>query len=216
MIPTACPWSSTSNMAKPENHKEEVPFAHYVERFRALDPDEALQRLSGTQWDGENFYVQFMHDSYAISHPEYSIRSLVGTKIPSKTCQIFILRYLLESQKAWPVRWLTFREMPWGSVYQVPFSGRILSRAAFTFGTRIDAFRAACARIGATAVDTADAAYEFNLIGNYRIRILIWEGDEEFPPSAQVLYSDNFALGFTAEDRVIAAELLIGAIKENM
>ena len=28
-----------------ENHKEEVPFAHYEEKFRALDPVEAAQRL---------------------------------------------------------------------------------------------------------------------------------------------------------------------------
>ena len=27
-----------------ENHKEEVPFAHYCERFAALDPQEAAAR----------------------------------------------------------------------------------------------------------------------------------------------------------------------------
>ena len=48
------------------------------------------------------------------------------------------------------------------------------------------------------------------------MRIFIWEGDEEFPPSAQILYSDNFAEGFTAEDRAVAADILIAAIKANM
>ena len=28
-----------------ENHKEEVPFAFYEEKFRALSPEEALSRL---------------------------------------------------------------------------------------------------------------------------------------------------------------------------
>ena len=48
------------------------------------------------------------------------------------------------------------------------------------------------------------------------MRILIWEGDEEFSPSAQILYSDNFAAGFGAEDRVVAADILIGTIKSHM
>ena len=48
------------------------------------------------------------------------------------------------------------------------------------------------------------------------MRILVWEGDEEFPPNAQVLYSDNFAEGFAAEDRVVAGDLLISAIKSRM
>ena len=48
------------------------------------------------------------------------------------------------------------------------------------------------------------------------MQILVWEGDDEFPPSAQILYSDNFAEGFAAEDRVVAGDILIGAIKGNM
>ena len=32
-----------------ENHKEEVPFAHYEELFRKLEPQEAARR-TGTRW----------------------------------------------------------------------------------------------------------------------------------------------------------------------
>jgi hypothetical protein len=61
-----------------------------------------------------------------------------------------------------------------------------------------------------------DAGFEFELVGGYKMRILVWEGDEEFPPNAQVLYSDNFASGFAAEDRVVAGDILISAIRANM
>ena len=46
--------------------------------------------------------------------------------------------------------------------------------------------------------------------------MLLWEGDDEFPPNAQLLYSANFADGFAAEDRVVAGDLLIGALKAAM
>ena len=48
------------------------------------------------------------------------------------------------------------------------------------------------------------------------MQILVWEGDEEFPPNAQVLYSENFAEGFAAEDRVVAGDILISVIKAAM
>ena len=113
-------------------------------------------------------------------------------------------------------QWLTFREMPWGELYIKPYTGRVLTRAAFTLGTRMDAFRAAAEKMGAVPVDHGDAGFRFNLIGDYAMQILVWEGDEEFPPNAQILYSDNFAEGFAAEDRVVAGDILISAIKTNM
>jgi hypothetical protein len=42
---------------------------------------------------------------------------------------------------------------------------------------------------------------------------MVWEGDDEFPPNAQVLYSDNFEEGFAPEDRVVAGDILISVIK---
>ena len=199
-----------------ENHKEEVPFSHYEEQFRSLDPQEAAER-TGTQWDGKEFRLTLLGKEYAISHPIYSIRALDGSPVPPLPAQTFLLRYLLESRKTlWLGEWKTFREMPWGEMYIKPYTGRVLTRAAFTFGTRLTAFDKGAEAMGATKVSYGDAGWEFKLIGDYRMRILVWEGDDEFPPNAQVLYSDNFAQGFAAEDRVVAGDILISTVKANM
>ena len=199
-----------------ENHKEEVPFAHYEQLFRSLDPLAAAVR-TGAKWDGKEFYVNLLGREFAISHPEYAIRALDGGTLPPLPTQTFLLRYLLESKDvAWKGEWKTFREMPWGEMYIQPYTGRVLTRAAYTFGFRLAAFRAAAEKMGALPVKHGDAGFEFPLIGNYKMRFLIWEGDDEFPPSAQVLYTDNFAEGFAAEDRVVAGDILITTIKANM
>ena len=199
-----------------ENNKEEVPFAHYEELFRKLSPEEAAQR-TGAAWDGKAFTVKLLGRRFAIAHPDYAIRALDGGSLPPLPVQTFLLRYLLESKETpWKGEWKTFREMPWGEMYITPYTGRVLTRAAFTFGFRTAAMKAACEKMGAEPVKHGDAGYRFDLIGNYQMQILIWEGDEEFPPSAQVLYSDNFAEGFAAEDRVVAGDILISTIKSNM
>ena len=200
-----------------ENHKEEVPFAHYEELFKKLNPADVAERLNSVKWDGKEFYVNLLGREFAISHPEYAIRALDEGKLPPLPVQTFLLRYLLESRDVlWLGGWKTFREMPWGEMYMKPYSGRVLSRAAFTFGFKLGAFRAACEKMGAQPVKNGDAGYEFDLIGGYKMRLLMWEGDEEFPPNAQVLYSDNFAEGFAAEDRVVAGDILISTIRSYM
>ena len=199
-----------------ENHKEEVPFSYYENLFRELDAQQAVAR-TGAKWDGKEFYVNLLGREFAISHPAYAIRALDGGNPPPLPTQTFLLRYLLESKRTpWNGDWKTFREMPWGEMYIKPYTGRVLTRAAFTFGTRVAAFKAACEKMGAVAVKHGDAGYLFDLIGGYQMQILVWEGDDEFPPNAQVLYSDNFADGFAAEDRVVAGDILISTIKANM
>ena len=201
-----------------ENHKEEAPFAHYEELFRGMDPMEAACRTD-TSWDGETnrFHVQLMHCSYTISHPDCEIRRLIDGVEPPLPVQTFLLRYLLEGKAVmWNGAWKTFREMPWGEMYIKPYTGRVLTRAAFTFGTRLGAFKAACEKLGGIPVKHGDAGYAFHFLKGYDMQILVWEGDDEFPPNAQVLYTDNFADGFAAEDRVVAGDILITCIKSMM
>ena len=194
-----------------ENHKEEVPFAHYQQRFLEADATEISQRTGIAMEDGA-FSVTLLGKDYRIAYPAGEITP--SAPLPLQT---FLLRWLLEGRRAPAYTdFKTFREMPWGEVYIKPFTGRILTRAAFTFGTRIGAYRQAAERLGGVALSHGDAGFEFVLLEGYRLRLLVWEGDDEFPPNAQVLYSDNFAEAFAAEDRVVAGELLIGALKSLM
>ena len=198
------------------NHKEEIPLAHYQARFQASDPREIRERLPGAAFDGEAFSLTLLGKEYRITHSDGTVTAVDASEPPLPT-QTFLLRYLLEGKEAaWGGGWKTFREMPWGEMYIKPYTGRVLTRAAFTFGTRLDAFRAACTKMGAVPVPHGDAGFLFDFLGPFQMQILVWAGDEEFPPSAQVLYSDNFADGFAAEDRVVAGDILISTVKAHM
>ena len=200
-----------------ENHKEEVPFEHYKELFCKAVPEDVCSRLKSVSWDGKEFTVTLMGRTYQIGHPEFTIRAQDDQKLPPLPVQTFLMRYLMLSRDlAWGGQWKTFREMPSGELYIKPYTGRVLTRAAFTFGTRVEAFRAACEKMGAMALPHGDAGFQFDFIGDYRIQILVWAGDDEFPPNAQVIYTDNFADGFAPEDRVVAGDILISTIKSFM
>ena len=197
-----------------QNNKEQVPFSYYAELYSKADTAEIADRL-GIHAENGVFSVTLMGRTYTVAE-NAEIADLQGNA-PALPVQTFLLRYLLEGKNLPALGgWKTFREMPWGELYIKPYTGRVLTRAAFTFGTRVEAFRKAAEKMGAQSVAHGDAGFEFALIGDYKIRLLIWAGDEEFPPSAQVLYSDNFEEGFAPEDRVVAGDILITAIRANM
>lgn len=197
-----------------QNNKEEVPFSYYAELYGKADKEEIASRL-GISAENGAFSVTLMGKTYTVTE-NAEITDGQGNA-PALPMQTFLLRYLLEGKNIPALgNWKTFREMPWGELYIKPYTGRVLTRAAFTFGTRVEAFCKAAEKMGATSVNRGDAGYEFSLVGDYRIRLLVWAGDDEFPPSAQVLYSDNFEEGFAPEDRVVAGDILITAIKANM
>lgn len=207
-----------------ENHKEEVPFAYYLEKYQSLDPEEAAQRLN-ILYDAntKKFHFRFMGHEYEADYPEFALRvldeeddgkNLLMHHLPAQT---FILRYLLEGQYVKDSgKFITFREVPtYGELYLQPFTGRCIKRLTYGFGYKLDVFDRAIQKIpGVVKLSAADTAYEFELINGYRMQFLFWAGDDEFPPSAQILYSDNFPFGFHAEDMVVAGDLSITIVKK--
>ena len=201
-----------------ENHKEGVPFEYYLGLYEKLDPQEAGAR-TGAAFDGEAFTLRLVNAEYRITWPRYTITADREDAFALKSLpgQTFLLRWLLEGKQV-PARgqFKTFREMPWGELYIQPFTGRCLTRVAFTFGTRVAKFAAAMEKLGAKKLDHGDAGYELELLPGFVMQLIVWEGDDEFPPNAQLLYSDNFAEAFAAEDRVVSGDILISVVKANM
>ena len=197
-----------------QNNKEQVPFSYYAELYGKADKAEIADRL-GIHAENGVFSVTLMGKTYTVAE-NAEIADLQGNA-PALPVQTFLLRYLLEGKNLPALGgWKTFREMPWGELYIKPYTGRVLTRAAYTFSFKLAAFSAACEKMGAVKLQHGDAGYQFELVPGFHVQILIWQGDEEFPPNAQVIYSDNFAEGFAAEDRVVAGDILISTIKANM
>ena len=202
------------------NNKELIPLEHYLEEYKKADPHMMAER-TGSAWNEESssFTLSFMGRSYRIAWPEASFeaadRNEAGSALlETNQAKILVLRFLLEGAALKSSgKYLTYREVPWGEVYIRQFTGRCISRLAFSYGNRIDDYRARMTRLGAVPIGDSDAGFSLEVFDGYEVRFLLWAGDDEFPPSAQILFSDNFAAGFHAEDLVVVAEVIIGSLK---
>ena len=203
------------------NNKEERPFEHYHAQYQQLDPAETAARC-GVTFDAarSRFEVDFLGNRYAIGFPTFSVEVL-EQRVPAdqlsqaRNAQILLLRYLLEGKKVPPLgRRYTYREMPWGELYNTQFTGRCIKRLAYTFGSDVAQFRAVMAALGATEIKGGDAGFELTLLDGLTVQYLVWAGDDEFPPSAQILFSDNFPEAFSAEDMAVVGDVTLNTMKQ--
>ncbi len=208
------------NIEYDKDNKERVPFEHYKEEYVKKDPLEISQR-TGFPYSEEKkcFSVVFLGKEYEIGFPEFTVKRSGEDDswcplLEMTAAQILVIRFLIEGcQVSGTGKFLTYREVPWGEVYYRQFNGRCMMRLAFSYGNRIDAFCSALEKMGARKIKAGDAGYEIELFEGFFIRFQIWGGDEEFPPSSQILFSDNFPAAFHAEDLVVACDVIIGTMK---
>ena len=189
------------------NNQTELPLAHYRERFAAVQPEEIALR-TGAALSGMTFTLKILREPREIDWPEFRNDGWADYH------RILFLHYLLEGKAAAPcAEFKPYRELPWGEVYDRNFTGRCIQRLVRIFGTKPDAFRAACEALGGMPVKSSGIAYDLEFLPNLHLRFFLWEGDEDFPPSAQFLFSDNFAAAFTAEDMAVAGDVVLNAMK---
>ena len=197
------------------------PLEYYFAKYRELDPVEAAKR-TGLEYDPEQ--NRFTFD--ALGHTIYAKwPELVLTPADSDSCpkdlyaftmQIIAMRFLI-SGAAMPSGGVfkAYRDLPWGEVYDENFQGRCIKRFAYGFGYKPDAFRKAAGSLGGITLEQGDASYDLPFLGGVTCRFILWTPDEEFPPSAQILFSDNIRFAFNAEDLAAIGDIVIGALKEK-
>ena len=203
-----------------KDSKERMPWEHYLEQFQKADPREIAERLS-IPYDEEKkaFTLKFLGTVYEITYPDFQVSHHPDEMgyYPLEEMiygKILTMRFLLSGAvSSGTGKYKTYREMPWGEVYLRQFDGRCIKRLAFSYGNRIEDFRAILSHIHGSPLEHGDAAYEVEIYPGYRIQMILWEGDEEFPPSSQILFSDNFPVSFQAEDMAVMGDVLIGSLK---
>lgn len=200
-------------MANMVNNKTGVPLEHYRQIYRAHVPED-MALCCGLEYAESCFSLVLLQRQVKLSFPGgFAIDADAGSEL-DETATILLLRYLTEGSKVDSSgRFLAYTEMPWGSTYSQQFAGRCVKRLAFSFGNDLGRFRRACEALGAVSVSGADAAYDVPFMENLTVRLLLWLPDDEFPPSAQVLFSDNFPMAFTAEDMAYVMDILIDRLK---
>ena len=197
------------------NNKEERPFEYYLEQYSKINPKEAATRCNITfNEEKQVFNIRMMSKNYLISFPEFSMIDENGVSVDAFPPRILVIRFLTEGKFVpFSGKTLTYRQAPWGEVYHTVFDGRCIKRLAYGFGYKLALFEKTMQELGAEKLTMGDVAYRFEFINNLYVHFILWGADEEFDPTAQILFEDNIPESFTIEDMAVIGDISISTIK---
>jgi hypothetical protein len=165
--------------------------------LREQRPNE-LALLAGAAYDpqnadGETLSLDFLGGPVVFGFPELLARRGPGRGAPLPlAAQALLIYYLSTSDGCQPdEEWVSFADLPDGRIYAPAFqgyTGNLLSRA---FGEDVPAFGRACQAAGGTPFDLGDAAYAFTALPRVPLLVTYWQGEDDLPSSAKILFDAN-------------------------
>jgi hypothetical protein len=170
-----------------------------------------IARRSGFEAEGPALLrVPFLDRSYGVTYPgfEFDDRDNPDAQVPLQE-QVLILHYLQGCRPRLEDRWVAYRELPGAGFYFGAFVKRAVDPLKKVFGQNIAALKKAAARLGADPMETGSAGYQLNLLPYAPIQLIVWEGDEEFPAEANILFDAAVGDYLSPEDAAWLASLAV-------
>jgi hypothetical protein len=173
-------------------------------------PQDILKR-SGFEADAEGFRVPFLNRTFRIRIPGFAFSDTAAEPkdVPIQE-QVLILHYLLAGGLQFPTgNWIAYREIPGASFYFSAFVKRAIDPLKNTFGENIQGLVKAAGRLGGQPIPAGDAGFEFRVLPRIPIQLILWEGDEEFPPEANILFDETIGDILSPEDVAWLSGMLV-------
>ncbi|MDR0410008.1 MAG: DUF3786 domain-containing protein [Spirochaetaceae bacterium] len=190
--------------------------AHYSKLYRQLAPPEVESRCK-LSFEGGAFSLRLMGEDCRAEFPDFVLRR-AGEPVRDEGARVLILRYLCAGRMTPSSgKQLSYNDIPWGSLYYSSFDGRCLKRIERLFGADTRGFSRIFEenkKLKAEKLAGKDCAWRFEFLNGLFMSVIIWEGDEDFPSKAQVLFDDNFPAAFSAEDTAAACDICVSRLKE--
>ncbi len=199
-----------------EKRKDKIPYEHYKGLLKNYDA-ETISQNSTCPFNGETstFIVTVMGTDYRVAYPQGDVTDMAGEDFDNYKLKTMILRYLINAKGVKTTgENIAYRDVSGGNVYFACFEGRCLKRFAFTFNYNVEGLKKAMATLNAEPQKPGDLSWRFEVINNMFMTVILWLGDDEFPPEAQILFDANFPSAFSAEDMAVMGDIFIPALKE--
>lgn len=148
-----------------------------------------LARRSGGRVAEGRLKLAFLGATYTLDPGELRFRRPDGSPAHEEE-QAMLFDYLRNADGAPPAgRWVGFRELRHGAFYFRAFQGYTGDELV----RRLDApgFKRAAERAGGRPIPLGDLGYEFRPLPLIPVAVVWWEGDEDLPPRASVLFDTH-------------------------
>ena len=146
--------------------------------------------------------LKFLNRDIDISWPGLEVASRdTKEELPIQQ-QIILLHYLKGADGSSPTGdWIAYQEVPDGKFYLDAFLRRAKNPMVHAFGERPEVLEnLAVSQYAARSFDQGDVSVVLDVLPMIRLALILWRGDEDFPPEGNLLFDRNIINILSAED----------------
>ena len=155
---------------------------------------------SGAEYADGKFRVAFFNRTFLLTYPGLKFEEL-GGEGPPTWLRLIVFHYLIAA-KGIPVadEWVAYRQLPGASLFEQKLQSAIVPLAR-AFDNDLELFRKAGLALGGTPMSrTGDAAFRFLALPRLPMACIFHRGEEELPPSFNILYDGAACFYLPTED----------------
>jgi len=200
-------------LSKQKNYQQSFDLA--CSAIKGMDLEERAKKAGADyqkEEEGEKIILHFFSEPYHIQFPQIEFYSPTK-KTVSLVTRILLLHYLIRADgNPLTGRWVAYKDIPGGLLYAGVFARRVTDPLQRRFGMTAESFKETGIKSGGNPVAIGDASFILKAFPYVPLQYVLWEGDEEFPPSVQVLFDASVDHYLTLEDIVVLGQVMTGRL----
>jgi hypothetical protein len=186
--------------------------------LEGVDPDlladRARVRIEREETGRTSLQIPFLSELVLLGWPQFGFRFDSSDREVLVQQQILILHYLLGVWNSGDLRvageWIAFQDIPDGRFYLDSFQRRAKIPLVRAFGEKPEKLiETAGAAYGAKPIRQGDFSVVIEVFPLVPVALVLWKGDEEFPPEGNILFDRSIARIFSAEDVAWLAGMVV-------
>lgn len=174
-------------------------------RVKEWDLKERFEALGLSGYHDDRIVMKYFGRDYEIDPESGAITDceMPGREITFNTAMsIYHLFYYSKKEPKASGVWIPFRDVPRAGVFTKAFFNQTVDPFARFFDGKPDALLKAGEQLGFQRMKSSDAGFEAKIYDCLSIQYLFWDGDDEFPAKANVLFDANIT-DFVHEETVV-------------
>jgi hypothetical protein len=200
-------------LTKQKNYQQAYELA--CVRIKEMDLEERAKK-AGADYQreeyGEKIIVRFFAEPYNIQFPQMEFSSPTKRTV-SLVARILLLHYLMRADGS-PLmgKWVGYKDIPGGLLYASVFARRVTEPLVRKFGKSAKGFKEIGVKLGGEPAEVGDASFTLEVFPFIPLQYVLWEGDEEFPPTVQLLFDASVDHYLSLEDIVVLGQMATGRL----
>lgn len=181
----------------------------WIQRFKKMDQDRLMELLPELKAEGDYLTLYHFHHKYGIHRKTGEIADLEEDLPVSSTLKLNICTLLgyVTPHAHFQDQWVPFEKLKNMGPFGPAFKKGILQPYAATFSGHMPELEQALIRMGGEKIPYSDVGYQVKAFECIPARFLFWEGDDEFPAQANMLF-DASATDFIHGESIVSIAMI--------